>query len=91
MDWQNNLRNTWRILQAYHFLAQATKKTPAAALQTVDEVTRTVLVPCIDEALKELLEERSRDHEILVTGSLYMVGNLLGKIEEVDSISATKK
>lgn len=97
LSWQHNLCNTWRILQAHHELLSSSRdevetSLPLAAREAINRVgwtTRTMVVPCIDEALKAILKmddvnvnSSSWPAEILVTGSLYLVGNLLQRVEE---------
>lgn len=104
LPWQNALRDTWRVLQAYHTQAQteAQKEGPssfATDIQAVDEVTRTMVKPSVAAALEEIQrfalgkggEDKGKGAaplppvQVLATGSLYLVGNVLGQLEEDDN------
>eukprot|EP00624_Nannochloropsis_granulata_P000968 evm.model.NODE_14286_length_23795_cov_21.451103.9 len=94
LQWQQALRDTWRILQAYHIkkweLEQEQEQEQEADwIDRADRQTRTAVFPSVAAALKEIKDMLAVEPlEVLVTGSLYLVGNVLGRLEEESSPSS---
>lgn len=91
--WQRALRGAWRVLQAAQLLgANQSPLDPAAAralLAAADARTRTAVCPSVAAALEEVAgvvgEGQGQGRpppEVLVTGSLYLVGNVLSLVAE---------
>lgn len=97
LPWQHALRNTWRVLQAYH-LSTGQQPPPqkddnakgtnnwAARLEAGDQAARTIVKPSVGDALEEIkammADGEALPLDVLVTGSLYLVGNVLGWLEK---------
>lgn len=89
-EWQWALHGAWRVLQAAHLLDGSSSRTldSAAArslLAEADAHTRTVVCPSVAAALKEVAARAGEGRpppEVLVTGSLYLVGNVLSLVAE---------
>jgi hypothetical protein len=97
LPWQHALRNTWRVLQAYHLtvdsqqpdkhLEKKEESSWASRLEAGDQAARTIIKPSVGDALEEIKAMVTEDGEeealdVLVTGSLYLVGNVLGWLEK---------
>ena len=89
--WQRALRGAWRVLQAAQLLGDGPSRMtldPAAARALVAEAdaqTRTVVCPSVAAALQEVAPPAGEGRpppEVLVTGSLYLVGNVLSLVAE---------
>lgn len=89
--WQRALRGAWRVLQAAQLLDDGRSQTildPTAAralLAEADAQTRTVVCPSVAAALQEVAPpagEKRPPPKVLVTGSLYLVGNVLSLVAE---------
>jgi folylpolyglutamate synthase/dihydropteroate synthase len=94
LQWQQALRDTWRILQAYHIKKwelelEQEQEQEADWIDRADRQTRTAVFPSVAAALKEIKDMLAVEPlEVLVTGSLYLVGNVLGRLEEESSPSS---
>jgi folylpolyglutamate synthase len=91
LQWQRALRDTWRVLQAYHMKTQQQQQQEeeekeADWIERADRQTRTAVLPSVVSALEEIKAMLNVETlEVLVTGSLYLVGNVLGRLEEEPS------
>lgn len=102
LQWQQALRDTWRILHAYHLKkwAQEQKQKQEQEeeqeqeqetdwIDRADRQTRTAVFPSVAAVLEEIKDMLAVEPlEVLVTGSLYLVGNVLGQLEEESSPSS---
>jgi len=88
LQWQRALRDTWRVLQAYPMKMQKQQQEQQQEEQEdwigrADQQTRTTVLPSVAAALEEIKAMLAVEPlEVLVTGSLYLVGNVLGRLEE---------
>ncbi len=89
--WQRALRGAWRVLQAAGLGddgdGSPTEAAGAALIARADAATHTVVCPSVEAALAAVAavaaqaEQRQQPPpEVLITGSLYLVGNTLGQV-----------
>jgi len=117
--WQQTLRDTWRILSAYHLFAQDKESENESIsgigfsdsnaevregghggrvtkwsswIEQADQQTRSKVFPSVAAAMGEIdAMTNIEPFDVLVTGSLYLVGNVLNYVERIPSPFSNSK